>query len=208
VDASVFVPADRSLDALAQAAAGCRGCELYEQATQTVFGAGPSSASVVMVGEQPGDVEDRRGEAFVGPAGKLLDRVLDQAGIVRTDVYLTNAVKHFYHRPTGKRRLHQTPKAGHITACRPWLGAEVSTVQPKLIVCMGATAARSAIGPKIKVTQDRGRIIETEGLVGPGAYLVTIHPSAVLRAPDDQRGAFFDGMVADLRVAADFVAGG
>jgi DNA polymerase len=207
MDASSFLPADHSLDALARAVGGCRGCELYEDATQAVFGAGPSAASVVMVGEQPGDVEDRRGEAFVGPAGKLLDRVLEQAGIVRTEVYVTNAVKHFYYRQTGKRRLHQTPKAGHIAACRPWLHAEVETVQPKLVVCMGATAARSAIGPKIKVTQDRGRILETDGLVGTGAYLVTIHPSAVLRAPDDQRAAFFDGMVTDLRVAADFVAG-
>jgi DNA polymerase len=207
-DASPFVPADASLDALAAAADGCRGCELFENATQTVFGAGPRTASVVMVGEQPGDVEDRRGEPFIGPAGKLLDRALVAAGIERSEVYVTNAVKHFRWKATdrGDRRLHQKPDARHVTACRPWLVAELAAVRPRVVVALGATAAASLFGPAFRLTQHRGDRLPWPPEKGPfadddsdiEAALATLHPSAVLRGSDEDRQTMFDGLVRDL----------
>jgi len=207
-DATPFVPADHSLDALAAAADACRGCDLYENATQAVFGAGPASASVLMVGEQPGDVEDRRGEPFVGPAGKLLDRALVAAGIVRDEVYVTNAVKHFRFKATdrGNRRLHQKPDARHVTACRPWLAAELDAVRPRVVVALGATAAASLFGPTFRLTQHRGQRLPwppekgafADDDSGVEAALATLHPSAVLRGSDEDRQAMFDGLVRDL----------
>jgi DNA polymerase len=202
------VPSTTSLSRLAESAADCRGCELYANATQTVFGAGPKTARVLLVGEQPGDVEDRRGEPFVGPAGKLLDRALVDAGLDRNDVYLTNAVKHFRWKSTGgKRRIHEKPDAGHITACRPWLAAELLAVRPEVVVVLGATAAAAVFGPAFRLTQHRGQRLDwpLDGPLGAeGASvdyaLTTLHPSAVLRAGDN-RAAMYDGFVADLRLA-------
>jgi len=194
--AAEFLPRGRSLEALARAAEGCRGCPLYEDATQTVFGQGRSSARLLLVGEQPGDKEDKEGEPFVGPAGRLLDRALEEAGIDRSEAYVTNAVKHFKWRPRGNRRLHQTPRVGEIEACKPWLEAEVQAVEPEAVLAMGATAARSLFGPKVKVTKDRGKPLESQ--LAPVAA-VTIHPSAILRLRDhEERGAEFAGFVADL----------
>jgi uracil-DNA glycosylase len=197
--AAKFLPESRALSTLRRAASGCRGCPLWEDATQTVFGAGPRKASLMLVGEQPGDREDLEGEPFVGPAGRLLDRALEEAGIARGEVYLTNAVKHFKWRPRGKRRLHQTPRAGEIEACRPWLLAEVEAVRPAALLALGATAARSVFGPSVRVTRDRGKEIETE--LAPHAA-VTLHPSAVLRLRDrDERERELAGLVEDLRFA-------
>ena len=206
--AEPFVPDTRDLDALAEAARTCRGCELYEAATQTVFGSGPRKAHLLLVGEQPGDVEDIEGTPFVGPAGGLLDRALNDAGIDRSNSYLTNAVKHFSFELRGKRRLHQTPRVGHINACRPWLAAEVRSVAPELIVCLGATAARSVLGPQVRVMRDRGNVFDREGLVGSGKFLVTVHPSAILRAQSEDRARSYADFVADLTVAAKFLSGG
>ncbi|HEU4598378.1 MAG TPA: UdgX family uracil-DNA binding protein [Solirubrobacterales bacterium] len=203
--AAEFLPDSRSLKALEQAARGCRGCDLYKDATQAVFGQGRRSAELLLVGEQPGDKEDREGEPFVGPAGRLLDRALEEAGIDRADAYLTNAVKHFKWRPRGKRRLHQTPRAGEIEACKPWLRAEVEAVKPQALLAMGATAARSLFGPKVKVTRDRGRPLESP--LAP-VTAVTIHPSAILRLRDhDEREAEFGGFVADLEAVATALPG-
>ena len=200
--AAEFVPAKRDLASLRRAAAGCRGCPLWEDATQTVFGAGRRSAELMLVGEQPGDREDREGSPFVGPAGAMLDRALDEAGVDRRAAYVTNAVKHFKWRPRGARRLHQTPRAGEIEACRPWLEAEVEAVRPKALVAMGATAAKSLFGAKVRVTRDRGQQLETS-YAAFGA--VTIHPSAILRVRDrEEREDAFAALVEDLR----FVAGG
>jgi uracil-DNA glycosylase len=194
--AAEFLPPTRSLKALGEAAEGCRGCELYKDATQVVFGEGRKSAELMLVGEQPGDKEDRGGEPFVGPAGRLLDRALEEAGIDRSEAYVTNAVKHFKWKPQGKRRLHQTPRAGEIEACKPWLQAELEAVKPHGVLAMGATAARSLFGPKVKVTKDRGRPLESP--LAPVAA-VTIHPSAILRLRDhDEREAELAGFVADL----------
>jgi DNA polymerase len=176
--AAEFLPPRRTLTALRKASAGCRGCPLWKDATQTVFGKGPSRAELILVGEQPGDREDLEGEPFVGPAGRVLDEALAEAGIARDDVYLTNAVKHFKWRPRGKRRLHQTPRAGEVEACKPWLRAEVEAMRPEALVALGATAAKALFGPSVRVTRDRGRILETP-LAPLGA--VTVHPSAILR---------------------------
>jgi uracil-DNA glycosylase len=176
--AADFLPRQRTLTALRRASAGCRGCPLWKDATRTVFGKGPARAELILVGEQPGDREDIDGEPFVGPAGRVLDEALAEAGISRDAVYLTNAVKHFKWRPRGKRRLHQTPRAGEIEACRPWLEAEVAAVKPQALVALGATAAKALFGSSVRVTRDRGRILETP-LAPLGA--VTIHPSAILR---------------------------
>jgi len=204
--AADFLPSGRSLKALEEAAEGCRGCELYKDATQVVFGEGRKGAGLMLVGEQPGDKEDREGEPFVGPAGRLLDRALEEAGIDRGEAYVTNAVKHFKWRPKGKRRLHQTPRAGEIEACRPWLRAEVEAVKPQALLAMGATAARSLFGPKVKVTKDRGRPLESP--LAPVAA-VTIHPSAILRLRNhDEREAELAGFVADLEGAAAALQGG
>jgi uracil-DNA glycosylase family protein len=199
MDASAadFLPSSRSLPSLRRAASKCRGCDLWKDATQTVFGEGPPRAELMLVGEQPGDQEDRRGSPFVGPAGGLLDKALAEAGIDRGAVYVTNAVKHFKWRPRGKRRLHQTPRAGEIEACRPWLEAELAAVRPHAVVALGATAAKALFGSSVKVTRDRGRPLETP-LAPLGA--VTVHPSAILRVRErDERHDAFAGLVEDLR---------
>jgi DNA polymerase len=208
-------PAGVGLDGLRTAAAGCRACELWEPAIQTVFGEGPATARIVFVGEQPGDQEDRQGEPFVGPAGKLLDRALADAGIDRTDAYVTNAVKHFRFTPTGKRRIHQTPGPEHLRACRPWLDAEFEVLKPEIVVCLGATAAKALISPSFRITKDRGHLLPW---TPPGAepdeeeaphqtwMLATTHPSAVLRTPDEGRAAAYDALVADLTVVAHALA--
>jgi uracil-DNA glycosylase len=197
--AADFVPRTRSLDALAGAAAECRGCPLWRDATQAVFGEGPRSADMMLVGEQPGDREDIAGAPFVGPAGAVLDQALAEAGIDRGDTYLTNAVKHFKWKPRGPRRIHQTPRVGEIEACRPWLEAEIAAVKPRALIALGATATRSLFGPKPRVMRDRGRPLETE-LAEVGA--ITIHPSAVLRADRAEREAARQGMVEDLAAVA------
>jgi DNA polymerase len=220
-------PVGAGLDGLRQAAAGCRACELWEPATQTVFGEGPETARIVLVGEQPGDQEDRQGEPFVGPAGKLLDRALADAGIDRSEVYITNAVKHFRFTPKGKRRIHQTPGAEHLRACRPWLEAEFTVLKPEIVVCLGATAAKALISPSFRITQDRGHLIPwrpaapaevddghleadddepDEGAPAQTWMLATTHPSAVLRTPDEDRPAAYDALVADFAVVAHALA--
>lgn len=212
--AAAFVPDSGSLPELELAARRCQGCELYLPATQTVFGAGPASARVVLVGEQPGDVEDQRGQPFVGPAGRLLDRALDDAGIDREQAYVTNAVKHFrFTGAPGKRRIHQKPDLAHVSACRPWLDAELTLLAPELVVVLGATAASALLGPAFRVTRQRGVLMPWDGPAGgedagvhAGWILATIHPSAVLRTQDDGRAAAYDGLVADLRVAAGALA--
>lgn len=202
MSAAEFVPAGASLEQLAEAARGCRGCELWQPATQTVFGRGPGDADLVLVGEQPGDVEDRRGAPFVGPAGRLLVRALGEAGIDKTTVYVTNAVKHFrFSAGPGGRRLHQTPDLSHLVACRPWLTAELGAVRPRRVVLLGASAGRSLLGPDFRVTRHRGRWID--GPPGTGARLLaTLHPSAVLRTAAERRPEVYAGFVADLRAAA------
>ena len=199
-----LIPPGASLDELREVAAGCTACPLFEKATQTVFGEGPPSASVMLVGEQPGDREDRAGAPFVGPAGGLLDRALEEAGIDRGDAYVTNVVKHFKWRPSGKRRLHQRPNAAEIGACRPWLEREIELVDPRVVVLLGATAAQALLGAKFRVTQERGRFVEWER--APLA-LATIHPSSILRAPDDEaRRSEMGAFVADLRTVAGVLA--
>jgi DNA polymerase len=199
--AALFIPAERTLPALEEAALGCTGCDLYLQATQTVFGSGPHDAAITLVGEQPGDREDLEGEPFVGPAGRLLDKALDDAGIVRERTYLTNAVKHFKWMPRGGRRVHVGPQASEVRACRPWLEAEIDIVRPRIIVALGATAVAALLGPKVKVMKNRGEIVES--VYGP--CLVTVHPSALLRIeePEDRRAAY-DLFVADMRRAVDY----
>src|SRR5205823_1130226 len=157
--ATDFLPAQRTLETLRDAARSCKGCEIYKNATQTVFGEGPQNASVVFVGEQPGDQEDKQGRPFVGPAGRLLDRALEEAGIDRDLLYLTNAVKHFKYTPKGKRRIHKKPNSEEVHACRPWLDAEIAVVKPKVVAAMGAVAAQELLGPKFRVTKDRGTFI-------------------------------------------------
>ena len=193
-------PATRDLARLAAAAKRCTACPLYRNATQTVFGAGPSDANVILVGEQPGDEEDRSGQPFVGPAGRLLDRALADAGIARDRCWVTNAVKHFKWTPRGKRRIHERPNGREIAACRPWLVSELDAIRPRMLVCLGATAAASILGPKVRVLRDRGTIQPSEFAE---RTLVTIHPSAILRARDDrERRAQYDRFVDDLRLAA------
>jgi DNA polymerase len=226
--AAAWVPAGGGLEALREAAAGCRGCHLHEVATQTVFSRGPASAPVVFVGEQPGDIEDRRGEPFVGPAGKLLDRAVAEAGLDPASVYTTNTVKHFKFSMSGpgKRRIHASPDATEIGACRPWLVAEFAVLDPQVVVALGAVAAKALFGSAFRVTKSRGLLLPWPASAGhptdfPGSgtdgaggddggsaalALATLHPSAVLRA--DDRDAAFDGLVADLRVVASAVAAG
>jgi DNA polymerase len=216
------VPDGVGLAGLREAAAGCRACELWEPATQTVFGKGPETARIVFVGEQPGDQEDRAGEPFVGPAGKLLDRALADAQIDRRDAYVTNAVKHFRFTPTPKRRIHQSPGAEHLMACRPWLEAEFAVLAPEIVVCLGAVAAKALISASFRITKDRGQLLPWTPPGVPAAeagdeepeeevpaqtwMLATAHPSAVLRTPDDARAAAYDALVADLRVVAHALA--
>ncbi|MFI6602725.1 UdgX family uracil-DNA binding protein [Nonomuraea sp. NPDC050536] len=194
--AAPFLPDQRSLTALRSAAACCQGCGLYRNATRTVFGEGPAHARFMLVGETPGDQEDRKGHPFVGPAGHLLDRALEEAGIDRAEVYVTNAVKHFSFTLRGKRRIHQRPTAAEIDACQPWLAAELALVEPDVIVVMGATAARSLLGKEFRVTKQRGTPLP----LGEAIAVATIHPSAVLRAPD--RDEAYAGFLDDLRIAA------
>jgi uracil-DNA glycosylase len=196
--AAVFVPESRSLKTLREAAADCRGCPLWRDATQTVFGAGPRKAELVLVGEQPGDREDLEGEPFVGPAGRVLAQALEGAGIERDAVYLTNAVKHFKWRARGKRRLHQTPRAGEVEACKPWLEAELEAVRPTALLALGATAAKALYGSSVRVTRDRGRLLDSP--LAPIAAL-TIHPSAILRLRDhDERDDALGDLIEDLRL--------
>ena len=198
--AAEFVPDSRSLRALRQAAADCRGCPLWRDATQTVFGEGPRKATLMLVGEQPGDREDIEGEPFVGPAGRILAQALQGAEIERGEVYLTNAVKHFKWRPRGKRRLHQTPRAGEVEACKPWLEAELEAVRPYALLALGATAAKALYGSSVRVTRDRGKPIDSS--LAPVATL-TIHPSAILRLRDhDEREDALAALVEDLRFVA------
>ena len=182
-DASEFLPARRSLQSLREAAAGCRGCHLWRRATQTVFGEGLKRSRLMMVGEMPGDREDRQGKPFVGPAGRELDKALDAVGIDRKDVYITNVVKHFAFEERGKRRLHRTPKRFEVLACRPWLDAELEVVQPEALVLLGATAGKALLGSGFKLTPARGKPIESE--LAP-LVSATIHPSAILRQRDDE----------------------
>jgi uracil-DNA glycosylase family protein len=209
VTAEEFVPdGARTLDELKAAATSCKGCELYEGATQTVFGRGDAHARVVFVGEQPGDVEDQKGLPFVGPAGHLLRKAVDDAGMDPRHIYITNAVKHFRFELRGKRRIHQTPDRVHIEACRPWLVSEFSLLRPEVVVVLGATAAKALLGPSFRVTQSRGRVLPWPDSaqrpgdfpVAPAKLVATIHPSAVLRA--DDRETAYNGLVADLTVAA------
>jgi uracil-DNA glycosylase len=178
-----FFPSRKSIKAFRKAAADCKACDLWKRGTQTVFGEGAGRAEIVFVGEQPGNEEDLSGKPFVGPAGRLLDEALIEAGIDRTQTYVTNVVKHFKWEPRGKRRIHKKPNAGEIAACRPWLEAEIGLVKPKVIVCLGATAAQALLGPKFKVSKQRGQFIESS--LAP-YILATVHPSSILRAPDDE----------------------
>ena len=203
--AAPWVPEHANIDELRRAAVDCRGCELWKPATQVVFSAGNPRAPLALVGEQPGDVEDRQGIHFVGPAGRLLQDALAEAGVPKEDVYVTNAVKHFRFTERGKRRIHATPQVSHIRACLPWLEAEVKLVDPALIVCLGATAARALLGSSFRVTKQRGEVLELATPVGVRPVLATVHPSAVLRATGDDRDEAFAGLVADLRTARDAV---
>ena len=196
-DAAPFVPRGATLEQLRDAAQLCQGCDLYRNATQAVLGEGPSTARVVMVGEQPGDKEDLAGRPFVGPAGALLNRALEDAGIARSEVYVTNAVKHFKFEERGKRRIHKKPSDKEIVACKPWLNAELTLVRPEVIVCLGATAARAVIGKEHRLLEERGRFFDH-----PMAKSVTatVHPSATLRSPDlARRRADYDAFVQDLK---------
>jgi uracil-DNA glycosylase family protein len=200
-----LIPPSPTLEQLREIAATCQGCDLWRDATQTVFGEGDASAELVLVGEQPGDAEDRAGRPFVGPAGRLLDRALEEAGIDRRKVYVTNAVKHFKWTRRGKVRLHKKPNAEEIRACRPWLDAELQVVQPRVLVCLGATAAQALLGSTFRVSRQRGEFVESD--LAP-LVLATVHPSSVLRAPDDaSRAAAYDGLVDDLAKVAKALAG-
>ena len=192
-------PDTMSWSAMREAAKDCDACHLYKRATQTVFGEGPKSATMMLVGEQPGDYEDVAGKPFVGPAGKIMDKALEEAGIDRSEVYVTNAVKHFKWEPRGKRRIHQKPNSREIAACRPWLEAELRIVKPKLVVAMGATAAQTIFGPGFRVTRERGKVLSSK--LAP-RVLATVHPSSLLRQPDEEsRQREYEHFVSDLRAA-------
>ncbi|NLU85079.1 UdgX family uracil-DNA binding protein [Rhodococcus sp. HNM0569] len=202
--AAPFVPHSTSLRTLATAARDCEGCDLYRDADRTVFGAGTRSARMMLVGEQPGDREDREGAPFVGPAGALLDRALVDAGIDRESAYLTNAVKHFRFRLRGKRRIHQTPTRTEVVACRPWLLAELDAVEPEVLVFLGATAAKSLMGSAFRLTQHRGDELHLPADAAPGhdpSVVATVHPSSVLRVPHDERVGAYASFVDDLAAA-------
>jgi uracil-DNA glycosylase family protein len=203
--AAAFLPARLTLPNLQRAAAGCKGCDLWKNATQTVFGEGPSKARVMFVGEQPGDYEDRQGHPFVGPAGRLLDEVLVEVGIDRSEVYVTNVVKHFKWEAAqrGKRRIHKKPRQSEIEACRPWLDSELSVVQPEVLVCLGASAAQGLLGKDFRVTRDRGKLVPSA--LAPHV-MATAHPSSILRAPDhDQRERQRAEFVSDLKKVAELL---
>lgn len=213
VTAADYLPPSRDLDDLAAAALACRGCDLFENATQTVFGQGPADARLMLVGEQPGDREDLAGEPFVGPAGRLLDKALREAQIPREPVYVTNAVKHFKFvaAERGPRRIHKTPSRTEVVSCRPWLLAEIETVTPEVLVLLGATAAKALLGNDFRLTVHRGEVLrlpsgEVPDQIDP-AVVVTLHPSAVLRGPAEARDESFASLVADLRLAATLLTG-
>jgi uracil-DNA glycosylase family protein len=204
MSASEFIPETGGLRAVREAAAGCRGCHLYEKATQTVFGEGPRSARIMLVGEMAGDREDREGRPFVGPAGRELERALEAAGIERSEVYVTNVVKHFKFEERGKRRIHQTPRKGEIDACMPWLDTEIKLVRPRGIVTLGATAAKALLGPGFRLTQHRGELLESE--LAP-VVAATIHPSAIVRDRDEtSRNAERQALANELRAVAEAAA--
>jgi len=199
-----FFPERKSLKAFRDAAADCKACDLWKRGTQTVFGEGARRAEVLFVGEQPGNEEDLSGKPFVGPAGRLFDDALTEAGIDRKQTYVTNVVKHFKWEPRGKRRIHKKPNAREISACRPWLEAEIDLVKPKIIVCLGATAAQALLGPKFRVSKQRGQFIESD--LAP-YILATVHPSSILRAPDDEtRHAAKRRFVDDLKKVAQVLS--
>jgi uracil-DNA glycosylase len=200
--AADFLPERRSLSALREAAAGCRGCHLWQVGTQTVFGEGAEDAEAMFVGEQPGDQEDQQGRPFVGPAGRVFDEALEAAEIDRSQTYVTNAVKHFKWQARGKRRIHQKPNWAEMTACQPWLEAELEVVQPRVLVLLGATAAQSLLGREFRVTQHRGELLESDLAE---AVTATVHPSSILRGEPTEREANFAAFVDDLRVAAKFL---
>ncbi len=205
IESGAGLGGERPLEVLAGRAAGCRMCGLWRDATQTVLGEGPASASMVLVGEQPGEKEDLAGRPFVGPAGRLMDEALGEAGIDRTEVYVTNAVKHFKFRRQGPKRLHETPNQAEVVACHPWLAAELEVLEPDVVVTLGATAGKSIFGPSFRVGASRGSPIEHDGHL----VVATIHPSAVLRLrTSDDRDAAFGGLVADLRLAAEVASFG
>jgi len=192
-------PDTTSWSAVREVAKDCEACHLYKRATQTVFGEGPKDAPMMLVGEQPGDYEDVAGKPFVGPAGKIMDRALEEAGIDRSQVYVTNAVKHFKWEPRGKRRIHQKPNSREIAACRPWLEAELRLVKPKLLVCLGATAAQAIFGPSFRVTRERGKVLSSKFTP---RVLATVHPSSLLRQADEEsRQKEYKRFVSDLRAA-------
>jgi uracil-DNA glycosylase len=195
-----LLPEDITLESVRDMASGCKACDLYKRGTQTVFGEGPKRARVMLVGEQPGDAEDIAGHPFVGPAGKLLDRALEEAGIDRRMVYVTNVVKHFKWEPRGKRRIHAKPNAGEISACRPWLETEIALVQPRVLVCLGATAAQALLGKSFKVSKQRGEFVDSS--LAP-LVTATVHPSSILRAPDDDaRREEMKRFISDLKKVA------
>ncbi len=200
--AAEYLPGRLSLTSLREAAAGCQACPLWRSATQTVFGEGAARSELMLVGEQPGDREDREGHPFVGPAGRLLDEALEEAGIDRTRAYVTNVVKHFKWQARGKRRIHAKPAWAEISACRPWLDAEITVVKPDVLVCLGATAAQALLGRTFRVTRERGKPVDSD--LAPHV-LATIHPSAILRADAETRGAERAGLVHDLRVVASLL---
>jgi uracil-DNA glycosylase len=202
---SSLLPDQLTLDSAREMAAGCKACDLYKRGTQTVFGEGPQRARIMLVGEQPGDAEDIAGHPFVGPAGKLLDRALEEAGIDRRIVYVTNVVKHFKWEPRGKRRIHAKPNAAEISACRPWLETEIALVKPRVLVCLGATAAQALLGKSFKVSKQRGEFVESS--LAP-LVTATVHPSSILRAPDDEaRREEMKRFVIDLKKVADALSG-
>jgi len=204
ISAADFLPERKTLPSLRDAAQQCKGCDLWKRGTQAVFGEGKVGSEVMLVGEQPGDQEDLQGRPFVGPAGRILDKALDAAGIDRDDVYVTNAVKHFKWEPRGKRRIHKKPSGMEIAACRPWFDEEVKVVRPRVIVCMGATAAQALLGRDFKVTQERGKVISRGDL----PIIATVHPSSILRAPDEEtRHTEMARFIEDLRVVARQIRG-
>ena len=196
--AAEWIPATYDLSELRSAAAACTGCELYQHATQVVFGEGPQDAKVVMVGEQPGDEEDHRGQPFVGPSGRLLSKAMSEAGLNREQIYVTNAVKHFKFIERGKRRIHAKPSGIEISACRPWLEAELTAIEPEIVVCLGATAAKSLMGPAFRVTKERGNFFDHRWAK---RLVATVHPSAILRAPEKYEEEY-RLFVHDLRLIA------
>ncbi|HEY5661468.1 MAG TPA: UdgX family uracil-DNA binding protein [Gaiellaceae bacterium] len=202
MSAAEFLPDRLTLPALREAAGGCRGCHLWQVGTQTVFGEGAVGAETMFVGEQPGDQEDRAGKPFVGPAGRVFDDALEEAGIDRTSVYVTNAVKHFKWQARGKRRIHQKPNWTEMTACRPWLEAELEVVKPRVLVLLGATAAQTLLGREFRVTQHRGELLPSELAE---AVTATVHPSSILRGRPEERDASFAAFVADLRAVGELL---